>query len=88
MMVSSIPAIWQQSGKMAGKSQTNDDADSDAIGVCAISSIFVIRKCLPSIVCTAMILFINRIHQLLFSRIQHLRYVEIILVLMFGKNTE
>lgn len=27
---------------MAGKFQTDNDADSDAIGVCAISSIFVI----------------------------------------------
>lgn len=31
---------------MEGKSQTDDGADVDIIGVCAISSIFVIRKCL------------------------------------------
>lgn len=34
----------EQSGKMAGKFQTDNDANSDVIGVCAINSIFVIRK--------------------------------------------
>ena len=45
-----IPAILPQSGKMAGKSKTDNGADFDAIDVCAIGSMIGIRRCRDFIV--------------------------------------